>query len=273
MSDGESLSEILSGSSATDPVRAPAEPARDVKPEAPKEAPAAAPSAAKAEEPKAEAPKAEAEAPKRERDESGKFKKAESPEKPQKVQQMVPLEALLAERAKRRDPDPAKPKTSVLENEDQAFKERVADEVEPLKATLFDISMEFARSRYDDFDEVAKSFAEMADRDQRLWDQMRSARNPALYLYQVGQQIRELAPFNGDLLAYRKHITADSSSKLDEANKRIAALEAEVEAAKKSQAQLESVPRSLNSAPSGSSPKAGETDADSIHQLVRFGNR
>jgi len=260
----ESLSDILSG-------KEPPATVTDVKPEA--KAPEAAPSAAPTETPKAE-PKVEAKAEpeetpaeKKARDEKGRFQKTE------KAEPMVPLSALLAERAKRREPDaPQKPKTSFLENEDQAFTERIAEHVNPLKEAVFEMSVGFARSQFEDFDEVAEVFSKAAQNDERLWTQMRDAKNPALYLYQVGKQFKELAPFGGDVLRYKDHAVAETQAELVKAKERIAALEAANEAAQKSKEALEAVPRSLNSSPSGQ-PKAGESDDESIQSIVRFGNK
>lgn len=264
--DSESLSEILQGSAFTSsmPV-AKAEPATDVKPEPAKE-PAAAPSAAKA-EPEAEKPKAE-----QARDESGKFAKADpKPVETKKPEPMVPLSALLAERAKRKEPEAQKPKTSFLENEDAAFQERATETLTPIKEQLFEMSLEFARGRYDDFDEVASVFTQAANNDDRLWQQMRDARNPALYVYQVGKQFKELAPFGGDVVRYRDHSVSETKAELAKANEQLAAVKAELESLKTSKAALEAVPRSLNSSPSGAQPTVADADDESIQSITRFG--
>jgi len=262
----ESLSDILSG-------KAPpaVEPVTDVKAEA--KAPVAAPSAAEPssgakDEPKVEA-KAEPEAKSDEakaRDDKGRFQKAVKDPEP-----MVPLSALLAERAKRREPETPKPKTSFLENEDQAFSERVSEHVNPLKEAVFEMSVEFARGQYEDFDAVAEVFTKAAQNDERLWAQMRDAKNPAKYIYQVGKQFKELAPFGGDVMRYKDHAIAESKTELAKAKERIAALEAENAAAQKSKEALDALPRSLNGSPSGT-PKAGEGDPEDIRSIVRFGN-
>lgn len=256
----ESLSDILSG-------KEPPTTVTDVKPET-AAAPSAAPSEVPAEKPNAEAekPKPEASTEPKARDDKGRFQKTV------KEEPMVPLSALLAERAKRKDPEPQKPKTSFLENEDQAFAERVNEHVNPLKEAVFEMSVEFARNRYEDFDAVAEVFTQAAQNDERLWAQMREAKNPALYIYQVGSQFKELAPFKGDVLRYKDHVLSESKAELAKAQERIKALEAEAETAKKSKEALESVPRSLNSAPSGNA-KLAETDDEPIQSIARFGNR
>ena len=265
--ESESLSSILSGSSAvasSAPEPAKAEPAVDVKPEVVETKPEpAAPSAATGEPEKGEPS----------RDDKGRFApKTEA--KPEKAEPMVPLSALLAERAKRRDPEaPQKPKTSVLENEDQAFSERLAEHTAPLKEAVFSMSVEFARSRFDDFDEVAEVFSNAANKDERLWQQMRSAANPAMYVYQVGKQVRELAPFGGDVSKYREHALSETKAELAKRDERIKALEAEVAAMKNSKAQLESVPRSLNSAGAAAQPTVADADPGDLSKIVRFGNK
>jgi hypothetical protein len=235
----------------------------DVKPETPEPA---APSAAKTE---AEAPKGEEAAPSR--DDKGRFApKAEKPEA--KPEPMVPLSALLAERAKRRDPEPQKPKTSVLDDEDKAISERITDHVNPLREAVFEMSIEFARNAHEDFDEVAQVFAQAANNDERLWAQMREAKNPAKYIYQVGKQFKELAPFGGDVVRYREHSIAEAKAELAKRDERINALAAELEALKKSKADLDAVPRSLNSAASGTQPTVAEADVEDIRKIVRFGS-
>jgi hypothetical protein len=264
--EAESLSSILSNREA------PAEPVTDVKTEA---APSAAPEAAK-DEPKAEATPTKAEPTAEEksdaakaRDDKGRFQKAAKPE-PQ-----VPLSALLAERAKNRnrDAEPPKPKTSFLENEDQAFSERVNEHVNPLKETLFEVTVDFARERYEDFDEVAKVFTDAAEADERLYAAMRASRNPGKYIYQVGKQLQELAPFNGDVTRYKEHAIAETKAELAKAQERIKALEAETETRQKAKEALESIPRSLNSSGSAAAPKAEDEDPEDLNKIVRFSSR
>lgn len=266
----ESLSSILSSNSASPATSEPAKAeTTDVKAE-PAKVPDAAPSAAK---PEAETP---TNVDAKDRDEKGRFApKAETKTETKteaKPEPMVPLAALLAERAKRQNPEPQKPKTSVLENEDTAFAERIGEHVAPLKQAVFEISIEFARQSHDDFDEVASIFAKAADTDERLWAQMRESSNPAKYIYQIGKQFRELAPFGGDVQKYRDHSVATTKAELDKANEQLAAARAELESLKKSKEELESIPRSLNSAASGSQPNAVDADPADLSKIVRFGN-
>lgn len=268
MSEVESLSSILSNSEPPAEVQQ----ATDVKAETPAAAPSAAPEAPK-ETPKAETAKAEpAEAtpdePKATRDEKGRFQKAA-----ERAEPMVPLSALLAERAKaKRQDEPPKPKTSFLDNEDQAFNDRVHEHVNPLKEAFFEMSVDFVRSQHEDFDEVAAVFSKAAEGDPRLWDQMRAARNPAKYLYDVGQQYKELAPFGGNVMKYKDHAVAETKSELAKALERIKALETENETNRKAKEALESLPRSLNGSSSASAPKATDADPENIQSIVRFGN-
>lgn len=243
----ESLSSILGDSpfSKGEPAKAePAPPAVEPKVESAKVEPAVE---TKVEaEPKAEKP----------RDESGKFKKAEP---------MVPLSALLAERAKRQqEPEPEpKAKTSVFEDEDKGISERLEEHTAPLRQTLFEMSVELARGRHTDFDEVAEAFAKAAESDPRLWQSMRTAGNPASYIYTVGSQIKELSDVGGDFVKYREKITGELKAEN-------AALKAQLDALTKAKTELDSVPRSLNQLQSGASPKATDADPEDIRSIVRF---
>lgn len=261
--DSESLSSILAGSSALVP-SAQAEPAKDVISEPVKAAESAVPSTAK------DAIKPEKSEPEKAstRDESGRFAKSEV--KAEKPEPMVPLSALLAERAKRQQPEVARPKTSVLEDEDKAFSERTDDAVAPLRETIFEMSMEMGRARHEDFDDVAKVFTEAAELDTRLWQQMREARNPGAYVYSVGLQFRELGDVGGDIIKYRDKVTSTTKAELAAKDERIKALESELAATKKAETELAAVPRSLNSSPSGAAPQTSDADPEDIRNIVRF---
>ncbi len=125
------------------------------------------------------------------------------------------------------------------------------------------MSVELARGRYQDFDEAAEAFAKAAENDPRLWQSMRTASNPANYIYTVGAQIRELSDVGGDFVKYREKLTGEYKT-------RIAALEAENAALKQGKTDLESVPRSLNSKGSGAQPREADSDPEDIKNIVRF---
>lgn len=238
----------------------------------------------KTEAPVEEAKEQEAKA-ERSRDEGGRFakaeEKAETPEKPAK-QQMSSAEvaAIIDERRKRqaleselaqlrREQSKPTEKPSVFDNEDAAITSRVQEANQPLREAVYKLSVKAARGVYKDFDEAAEAFAEASGRDPRLIEGLRASDDPGEYIYTMGIHVRELADVGGDLMKYRDKVTAASQAKLDEQTKQIAALTAEIETLKKSQAELAAVPRSLNALPSGA-VKATDQDADDINSIVRF---
>lgn len=269
----ESLSSILGDSPFN---KAPAAPT-DVKPAEKAEA---APSAAKEEAPVEKG---------QPRDEGGKFAKAET-EKPEEKPLEKPVEkpradvaAIMDERRKRqaleaelkqlREQQPAK-KPSVFENEDEAFTSRVSEGTRELREQLYTQSVEIAQLKYKGaFAEAQNAFAEAAEADPRLYEGLRAARNPGEYIYSVGLQIRELADVGGDFVKYREKLTGSMQTQLSEKDARIKALETELDAMKKAQADLDAVPRSLNSASSGAAAKGEQADDEPIEKLVRFGNK
>lgn len=264
MEEVESLQSILSGSATDSPevTAAPAAPPPDVKAA---EAAVAAPSAAP--EPVAETKPAEVV-----RDESGRFAKPDAKEP--KPEPMVPLSALLAERAKRQSaPAAPEPKVSIFENEDEGVASRVNEHLTPVKEQVFNLSLELAKAKHADFDDMAKAFVDAAERDPRLWDAMKSSPNPAMYTYQVGRQIRELSDVNGDIVKYGEKKTAEVRSELEKERAERAAMAAEVATLKKQIADLQALPSSLNSQSSAPNPRAVvDEDETDIRQLVRFGN-
>lgn len=263
MSDAESLDSILSGSSSFSPATT------DVKAASAATAPSAGSPAPQAAEPaKAEPakvePAAKVEVP---RDESGKFTKAEKPEP------MVPLSALLAERAKRKEAAPPESKVSVFDDEDKGIAQRVDERISPVNEQIFNLSVELARTQHADFDEVAASFAEFAEKDSRLWDSMRAARNPALYVYQVGRQMRELADVGGDIVKYGEKKSEAIRGELTKEKELHAATKAQLETLQKQLAELQALPTSLNTKSAAPNPRAVvDQDDDSITSIVRFGN-
>lgn len=246
------------------------------------------PPAPPAEETKTEPPvevKPEAEEKsERSRDESGRFAKSEEkpPEKPAKQSlSSAEIAAIVDERRKRQaletelaslrqqQTKPAE-KPSVFDNEDEAISVRVAEGNRPLRETLFNQSIKIAQLTYKDaYQEAAQAFLNASERDPRLIIGLQQSDDPGEYIYTMGIHVRELADVGGDLMKYRDKVTAASQAKLDEQSRQIAALTAEIDTLKKSQAELAAVPRSLNSLPS-TPAKAGDADADDINSIVRF---
>lgn len=265
--EAESIQSILGESPfVTGETTAP--PAVETKPEAPVET--------------QQEPEAKAE---RSRDESGRFakaeEKAEAPEKPaKKPMSSAEVAAVIDERRKRQALETqlaelqraqAKPveKPSVFDNEDAAIRARMEEHSAPVREAIYKLSVKSARAIYKDFDEAAQAFAEASEQDSRLIAGLRASDDPGEFIYTMGIHVRELADVGGDLMKYRDKVTAASQSKVDEQAKQIAALTAEIETLKKSQAELAAVPRSLNALPS-TPAKSGDEDGDDIHSIVRF---
>ena len=217
----------------------------------------------------------------RSRDESGRFAKAE--EKPAEKPAEKPradVAAIIAERRKRQEAEARyaellaqqqKPtaKPSVFDNEDAAISARVNESNGPIREAIYKLSVKTARAIYKDFSEAEGAFLEAMDRDPRLIEGLRASDDPGEYIYSMGIHVRELADVGGDLMKYRDKVIAASQAKLDEQAKQMAAMAAELETLKKSQAELAAVPRSLNGVPS-TSAKAGDEDPEDITNIVRF---
>lgn len=241
----------------------PAEPeVPEKEPEAPAEP--AAPSAAKAEEPAAEAKAPEVEDTAA-RDDKGRFVKT------------VPHEALHAERQRRMEleariqelekldkqpPAPPKAPTSVLEDEDKAFNERLTQATAPLVQRLFKMSVAYARKvpGREDYQEVYDFLNEESKKDPSIIQQLDAAEDPGEFIYQLGKTRKELAAVGNDLTKYREHAVASERAKyeqsLQQLQQQYKAAQAELEALKKSKEKREAIPQSLNSEPSA--PMKGE---------------
>lgn len=241
-----------------------------------------------------EAPKAEAEVKEQPRDETGKFAaevkpevKAEAEVKPEikpeakvETKSEIPrrdLAAIIDERKKRQEAETKlrelqaqKPKTDIFEDPDAAIAERLVGHLAPLKEALFEITFEAMRERHQDFDEVAEAFTQASEKDPELIKGMQAAKNPAKYVYTVGLQLKELADVGGDFAKYKEKITGELQGKVEERDKTIAALTAELETLKKSQVELAQVPRSLNKTQSGVAPQSADADPEDIKSIARF---
>lgn len=224
----------------------------------------------------------------RARDEAGKFTKAEPKAEPAKepVKETTPADvpAILAERRKRQAVEQElaalraqsqtkpTPPPSVFENEDMAIRARVDEAVRPLKERFFNQSIRAAQATYKgDFEAAYQSFSEASEKDPRMIQALQESDDPGEYIYMHGMFHKELAGVNGNLIEYRKQVVGDMESKLTEKDTRISALQAEIDALKKAQLELEGIPRSLNNASSGAAPKAGSEDDNDLKSIVRFG--
>lgn len=274
MEEVESLSSILS-SNLSKGESAPA----------PAEAAPAPPAEAPREEPKAEVreePKVETKAPVR--DESGRFTKAEeSAAKPDEQQTDGRTAALRAERQRRqqlearlKELEGQKPaeKVSIFEDEEKGISQRVAEATRPLRETNFNMSVKLAKLTYkDDFEKAEVAFFDSAESDPRLYEQLRQSADPGEFIYTVGMQLAELGPVGGNFLKYREKVTSEYNGELAKRDEQIKALTAQVESLTKSQAALESLPRSLNKGNESAPRSTAEADEDDIKSIVRFGNQ
>ncbi len=77
----------------------------------------------------------------------------------------------------------------------------------------------------------------------------------------------------GDVIAMRDAIRSEGNAKLDEANARIKALEAELAAAKSVQQEAATVGKSLNNRASAQVTTDTVGDDEPVSELVRFGKR
>lgn len=232
--------------------------------------------------------KADEKAPARGAD--GKFAKVEPEGEEPKADAKEParprgeVAALLDERRKRQAAEarlrelegkqPAQPKPSVFDDEDKAISTRVDDGTRGLREQLYQQSVKIARLTYKEaFGDAETAFAEAAEHDDRLIAGLRASADPGDYIYTVGLQIKELADVGGDFMKYREKITADSRAQITERDTRIKSLEAQIADLTQKMTDLEHIPRSLNSRPSGAAPQAGSADPEDIKTIARFGNQ
>jgi hypothetical protein len=167
----------------------------------------------------------------------------------------------------------ATPPPSVFENEDAAIAARVNSALAPMQQRFFQQSVRLARMTHgESYAEAEAAFAQAAQDDPRLIEAWRNADDPGEFIYTTGLQIRELSDVGGDFVKYREKVTAGHSQALAERDTRIAALTAEIESLKKSQADLNSLSKSLNQRPTGSAPRVEELDDEPLSKIARFGN-
>lgn len=210
------------------------------------------------------------------RDEQGRFAKTEEEKKQLKPADVA---AIIDERRKRQALEQQltelrgkQPKVDIWENPDAAIAEQIKAATSPMEAKFFNLSMKSARVGREDFDTVAEAFLKASEADPSLVAQMRAHDDPGEFVYQFGKHHMELSEVGGDLTKYRQKLTAESDAKIADRDKTISGLQAEVEALKKAQTNLASVPRTLNTTSSALTPVSGE-DPDDIKSIARFNNR
>jgi hypothetical protein len=274
MEETESLSSILS-STFSKGESAPA-PKAEVAPAPPAEAP-------KVET--VDATKTEPETKASTRDEAGRFTKAETKTDEPEARERSGLSVAIKEareRARRAEARLAEiqakeapaQKVSIFDNEDEGISQRVSEATRPLRETNFNMSVKLARLTYkDSYDAAEAAFFDSAEADQRLYQQLRNAADPGEFIMTVGTQIAELAPVGGDFVKYREKVTGELKGELSKRDEQIKLLNEQVEALKKSQVALESIPRSLNKGNESAPRSNAEADDDDIRSIVRFGTK
>jgi len=186
--------------------------------------------------------------------------KVDAPKEPDPAPiKTVPHEALHAAR-KRAEAAEArlaelerKPKTSVLEDEDKAFGERLSEATSPLRQQIFRLSVNYAKRvpGREDYDEVYDFMNAEVQAHPELFQQI-DQDDPGESIYKLGKIRKELSEVGGDLTKYREHITAKTATELSQAREEIKALKAQIAADQASKEKKAQIPQSLNAEPSGS---------------------
>jgi len=162
--------------------------------------------------------------------------------------------ALEAELAALKSAQPAKPATSVLEDEDKAFSERLSMATRPLVQRLFNMSVAAAKRvpGREDYQEVYDFMNEEVQTHPELMADIDRAEDPGEFIYQLGKTRKELAAVGGDITKLREQATAELRTEMAAKDERIKALEAELARTKASEEKRSKIPSSLNTEQSGS---------------------
>jgi hypothetical protein len=162
------------------------------------------------------------------------------------------LKAVRAELQQLKQQQP-KPPTSVHEDEDKAFHERMEPMLRLERQRFLDFSVEIAKSKpgREDYDEIYEFMNAECEADPTLAGPIINSKNPGETIYQLGKTRKELAAVGNDLSKYREHVTQAERQKLTVAEARIKALELENATLKNSQAKRDAIPRSTNAEQSG----------------------
>ena len=257
----ESLSSILgeSASSKGEPAKAdPAPPAAEQKAEAP-----ATPEA-----------KPTPEVKELSRDEAGRF--APKTEAPKETPTRADIAAIIDERRKRQELErkvqeltSGQPKADFWADPEKALEERVSAFVTPLQSQNLQLQVEIARIKNPDFDAAMMAYLEAAQKDEVLKYQADNSPNPLEFIYREGKRIKELAPYGGDLSKRDEARFSELKAEVTKKDEALKAMQAQLDAVTKAQAELAAVPRSLNAEQSGT-PKAADADPDDLRKIVRF---
>lgn len=202
---------------------------------------------------------------------------AETPEQPQeKVEQpaeptpaptgqTVPLQALQDERRKRQELEQKlaqqqQPEKPGFWEKPEEYLETVRNEarLEGIRSKL-DITEDFARSKYKDYDEQLVVFQGLVQQNPNLFHQMLQARNPAEFAYSVA----------------KNHATVQQAGSLEEMRTKMEAeIRAKVEAEYKAKADAEvrkrdAIPETLTDVQSGSVREAAFAGPKPLNEILK----
>lgn len=196
-------------------------------------------------------------------DEPVKTEPAKEPVKePEPPVKTVPHQALHAERLKREAAEARlaelletqkKPITSVLDDEDKAFNERLAAATAPIRQQFFKLSVNAAKrvAGREDYDEVYEFMNAEIQANPDLFQQL-DQDDPGESIYKLGKIRKELAEVGGDFTKYREHVTAKTNAEMKQIRDENKALKDQLAALQASAEKKAKLPQSLNAEPSGS---------------------
>lgn len=83
---------------------------------------------------------------------------------------------------------------------------------EQITLTRVSLSQDWARDRYQDYDEVEQVFTAAASQDPTLWQKLYRHPNPAKFAYQEGKKFKLLNEIGDDPDAYRQRIISEATA-------------------------------------------------------------
>jgi hypothetical protein len=199
--------------------------------------------------------------PQRDRDEHGRFTKTDEEIKALRTamqderRKRQDLEARLAKQAQ------PPPKKDFFEDPEGALNERDAKLRNEADERFFKLTERAAKARHTDYEEVVSAFFEDAQNDpalaQQIYSQVRSADDPAQFLYNTAKIRAEMKAVGGDLAKYREGVEAPLKTQLAERDAKIKELETQL-------ANLGKLSPSLNNQQSSTRAQV-EADAAATH--------
>lgn len=126
----------------------------------------------------------------------------------------VPVKALVEERRKRQELEKRLAEIERQQPSDQAQLGREPDEpLDPVRQRL-DLSVEYAREQFPDYEDAESAFIEAVQaypRGRELYQKMLEDRHPARFAYQIGQQLLALREI-GDPRTYKQRVMAEAKA-------------------------------------------------------------